>query len=88
MGVNKFTKHGDRMSRHNHQKSTHETLTSTAAVSSGTTLARDKRSQPAADQIRLRAYEISQARKGGPGDALADWIQAEQEATTGSDVRR
>ena len=88
MGVNKFTKHGDRMSRHNHQKSTHETLTSTAAVSSGTTLARDKRSQPAADQIRLRAYEISQARKGGPGDALSDWIQAEQEATTGGDVKR
>jgi len=71
------------MSHHNHQKkTTHETPTSTADANPGTNVARDNRSQPAADHIRLRAYEISQARNGGPGDELADWIQAEQEATT------
>lgn len=31
------------------------------------------------DRIRLRAYEIYQSRNGGPGDALADWVQAERE---------
>ncbi len=35
--------------------------------------------QPATDRIRLRAYEISQARNNGPGNAAADWIQAERE---------
>lgn len=34
---------------------------------------------PTPDCIRLRAYEISQARNGGPGNAASDWIQAEQE---------
>jgi hypothetical protein len=76
------------MSHHNHQKKTHETPTSTAAANPGTSVARDNRSQPAADRIRLRAYEISQVRNGGPGDALGDWVQAEQEATTGRDARR
>lgn len=31
------------------------------------------------DRIRLRAYEIYESRNGGPGDALADWVQAERE---------
>ena len=35
--------------------------------------------KPTPDCIRLRAYEISQARNGGPGNAASDWIQAEQE---------
>ena len=34
---------------------------------------------PAVDRIRARAYEISQARKEGQGDAQADWAQAERE---------
>ena len=38
---------------------------------------------PAQDQIRLRAYEISKARNGGPGDALTDWNLAEHEAKSG-----
>jgi hypothetical protein len=46
-----------------------------------------KREMPA-DKIRLRAYEICQARNGGPGDELADWAQAENEAKTGHEVRR
>ena len=31
------------------------------------------------DLIRRRAYEIFQARNGGPGSQLSDWLQAEQE---------
>jgi hypothetical protein len=31
--------------------------------------------------IRSRAYEISQARNGGPGNAASDWSQAEKELT-------
>lgn len=29
--------------------------------------------------IRRRAYEIFVARRGGPGDHLSDWVQAERE---------
>jgi Protein of unknown function (DUF2934) len=43
--------------------------------------------QPAADRIRVRAYEISKARNGGPGDALADWTQAEREVAAGRDAK-
>jgi hypothetical protein len=41
-------------------------------------------SQPSAEHIRTRAYEISQARNGGAGNANSDWCQAEVElsATT------
>ena len=31
------------------------------------------------DRIRLRAYEIYEARNGAPGDALSDWVRAERE---------
>lgn len=31
------------------------------------------------DRIRLRAYEIYEARNGAPGDAEGDWYQAEAE---------
>jgi hypothetical protein len=31
------------------------------------------------EDIRQRAYEISLARRGTPGDARADWLQAETE---------
>lgn len=34
------------------------------------------------DRIRRRAYEIFQARNGGPGDHLSDWAQAEREVNT------
>lgn len=37
--------------------------------------------KPSADHIRVRAYEISQARKGGAGNASTDWSQAEAELT-------
>lgn len=32
-----------------------------------------------AERIRRRAYEIYQARRGGPGDPESDWMQAERE---------
>jgi hypothetical protein len=34
---------------------------------------------PTADHIRVRAFEISLSRHGGPGDATSDWTQAERE---------
>jgi hypothetical protein len=34
---------------------------------------------PTDEQIRARAYEIFLRRKGGPGDAHSDWVQAERE---------
>jgi len=36
-------------------------------------------SMPSEQQIRERAYEIFLRRNGGPGDAHADWAQAERE---------
>lgn len=43
--------------------------------------ARSEPLAPSDEQIRARAYEIFLARNGGPGDALADWVQAERELT-------
>jgi hypothetical protein len=51
-------------------------------ANSVTRLPTDRHEQPNSDRIRLRAYEISQSRNGGPGDAMADWIQAEQDVTS------
>ena len=31
------------------------------------------------DGIRIRAYELYEKRKGGPGDAESDWYRAEAE---------
>lgn len=39
------------------------------------------------DRIRVRAYEIYQARNGAPGDAVSDWAQAERELNGGSASR-
>ena len=44
--------------------------------------------QPAIDHIRLRAYEISQVRGDGPGDAQGDWAQAEAELKTAHAAKR
>jgi hypothetical protein len=35
------------------------------------------------DRIRARAYDIFRRRSGGPGDAVADWLQAERELKGG-----
>ena len=42
------------------------------------TKARNK-ATPTQEQIRARAFEIYLRRKGGPGDAHSDWVQAERE---------
>jgi hypothetical protein len=70
------------------RKKSNETPNSTPAATPGTEVVRDDGSRPAADHIRIRAYEIFQARNGEPGDALADWIRAEREATSGSEAER
>jgi hypothetical protein len=35
--------------------------------------------EPSSEDIRTRAYEISQSRHGGAGNAADDWSQAERE---------
>ena len=62
-------------------KSTPEAMASSAPANTVAGSPTDPHEQPTSDRIRLRAYEISQSRNGGPGDALADWIQAEQDVT-------
>jgi hypothetical protein len=78
------------MSHHSRHNKTHDTHTPTPTTSAP--MANDKscaaesaagRSQAATDRIRVRAYELSKARNGGPGDALADWTQAEREVAAG-----
>lgn len=38
------------------------------------------------ERIRVRAYEIYQARNGAPGDADSDWCQAERELSGQGDA--
>ena len=38
-----------------------------------------KHQHATSDRIRERAYEIFRDRKGGPGNATSDWLQAERE---------
>lgn len=43
-----------------------------------------------AERIRARAYEIYQQRvkRGTPGDAVSDWVQAEREIRGGAGLAR
>ncbi len=41
--------------------------------------AANARQVPTTEEIAIRAYEIYQARSGGPGTDLDDWLQAERE---------
>jgi len=41
--------------------------------------------EPTQDEIRRLAYEIYKARNGCPGDALSDWLQAEDRLLEGDD---
>ena len=43
--------------------------------------------QPPKDEIRVRAYEKYCARNGAPGDAVADWLEAEREMVDRSSPR-
>lgn len=74
----------NRMSHH----SLHKSPSTKVESKHSTSPVNDTAGQPTIDRIRLRAYEISQARKDGPGDALSDWIQAEHEVLAGADAKR
>ncbi len=50
-----------------------------ASINPTQTITGEPCAHPAACDIRRRAYEISIARNGGPGDETSDWTQAEQE---------
>lgn len=67
------------MSHANHPKD-HRAAKGTSRSGQASVIAAATHFHPHDENIRLRAYELSQARNGGPGDALADWIQAEREA--------
>ena len=43
--------------------------------------AKSEGSKPSVDEIRKRAYEVFQARHGGPGSAVEDWQKAEASAS-------
>ena len=54
---------------------------SDSAPNGSKAVAKSKGSEPGVDEIRTRAYEIFQARHGGPGSALGDWQKAEASAS-------
>lgn len=70
-----------------HHKKSHEARSSVPASKPSDGKVEKSCSQSKADQVRERAYEISQSRNGGPGDELADWIQAEREVVNAGDAR-
>ncbi len=60
-------------------RTTRTTTGTTRATRARPTAQRACATTPTEEQIRMRAFEIFLRRNGGPGDALSDWIQAEQE---------
>lgn len=75
------------MSHHHRNHKAHDTLPSIADSKPCVGGAEACCATPAAADIRLRAFEISQARHGTPGNAQADWTQAEQELQAGRNVK-
>ncbi len=69
----------NRLSHHNHRTKAHDSHPVVADARRCASTADASVCQPTPDQIRHRAYEISQARNGGPGNPQADWNQAERE---------
>jgi len=73
------------MSHRNHNHKIHVPHTqanASAAPISQTVQADSRDSGSIVDRIRIRAFEISKARNGGPGDERSDWLQAERELRT------
>lgn len=62
-------------------KSTETEGPTTKSPSRGTAAPRKTKSPIVLDErmVRERAYQIYLRRRGGPGDALSDWKQAERE---------
>ncbi len=52
-----------------------------AQAESKASVPKSNESKPSVDETRKRAYEIFQARDGGPGSALGDWQKAEASAS-------
>lgn len=52
-----------------------------AQAGSKASVPKSNESKPSVDETRKRAYEIFQARDGGPGSALGDWQKAEASAS-------
>ena len=52
-----------------------------AQAGSKASVPKSNESKPSVDETRKRAYEIFQARHGGPGSALGDWQKAEASAS-------
>ena len=78
---------------HTRQPSASQGATSSNSVASassklGTPVTGDRVSNASVDQVRARAYEISQARSGGAGDADSDWSQAELELSVSATDKR
>ncbi len=69
--------------RSTRKTTTEGTATATATVKAPTKSRSVSAAGPTEEQIRVRAYEIYQARKGAPGDPAADWAQAERELRNG-----
>lgn len=73
---------GTAMSHNNrHRKSTKpRSQFSTAPEQAADNVEADSRDDKCTvDRIRIRAFQISQDRRGGPGDERSDWLQAERE---------
>ena len=52
-------------------------VNNSAQNESKATVAKSNWSKPSEEEIRGRAYEIFQARQGGPGSEIGDWQKAE-----------
>ncbi|MFG0285907.1 MAG: DUF2934 domain-containing protein [Phycisphaerales bacterium JB039] len=60
---------------------------SPSPAGAGRALGEETRNEITPDRIRLRAYEIYQARNGAPGDEVSDWLQAEAELNAPAPAR-
>jgi hypothetical protein len=58
-------------------------VTTTARQAAATTPSVERK--PSVDQLRLKAYEVYQARTraGRPGDSTTDWLEAEKQLSSG-----
>lgn len=57
----------------------------TTAARPGAAAAPSVERKPSVDQLRLKAYEVYQARTraGRPGDSTTDWLEAEKQLSSG-----
>jgi len=75
------------MSRHKHPHHSSQTQRNTAKGTTPGAIAGQGGAQSIVERMRLRAYEISIARNGGPGDELSDRVQAEHAVNGATEAR-